>query len=1046
MRAAWGCSSAPPFFGQIDFEASLAEQIAASVKASVQRQPTRCRQTFEAAPYAAVWTVFSFLAARYGDDGWEVYPHLGQALGLDLETRYNRDVFKTAYRVACRQIGLRLSPSSLPTELFFAHLGVADAQSRHLASSLLQGTLRFGPPPEEDISELRQWQRQATLDGLENHARVQAALKNDSHAHYAQMFSAWRAGEAAQNRAGRVFFQELDKGAAALGVRGDRLIAQPDILWTEYGLSLMARSSQVRQSILHGGLSHPLSPSVPWSVPVPWPDELLWTAGQTRKPLRITPQLGEIFVFGLDTQKLAARLSRWAKEARVSARQVFLLAFKPFRILTERGAEASFAQGKTHIAIVDLGETPIRIETTEFQATIGLDFEPSIRMDAPVIGRCGAVPLHSSQGALEITSGAEVAEIGRVLRLSFGERSWLKSGVDFDENGVARVALGELGIPAAVDPDRLRVELLVKGTEDLPDARAELVGHFYLWPDTSDYDAEAPFRVARIPVNFLANTSEHLIPLAGGLAMDPGRAFRHAVLSLRLENRARDFAIPVRGTRLFHASLAQDKRKPVEIGTILVMGHAARHDSLIIRSTERRADLYVRGLVIRRPFLARSQWEVTASQLAPESPADDQVALLYDGGRRELLCRISHPIEPRRADLRLDPDQISITIELPFACEAIGLEIYREGEDTPRLSAIALDTTPLEEAAPDWLTAEVRSFEPSVLELAVERQAWTQEVGLGFVVVRRSGSPAFERLEDSHGRAFAIPLAAVRTEPSRLHQNKLISTLAPLLATTYQPECDQYVRQVLGPRLTSAVATIAARRLYSPLIAPVFAKPLHGEASFLSRLDLLASDRAPELFSADRAAFSTLASIPRARRLASLAKGREPSLPAPKVNPGAVEDLSELAAWLERADALPDADPLSGGALRQAFRLFRQTAQASDFAVCLEHETLGQTLKAVLNVYASSLERLLDHDEAAGTDRVGVRLAAYLSSFARAARAGRAGAFHAAVARRTGLPMGQVTPATSFAIQAATELFGYFMAFWTDADKTQSHELQGEAG
>ncbi len=1044
MRAAWGSSSAPPFFGQIDFEPSLAEQIAASVRASVKRQPTRCRQTFEVAPYASVWTVFSFLAARYGDGGWEVYPHIGQALGLDLEPPYNRDIFKTAYRVACSRIGLRLLPSSLPTELFFPHLGVANAQSRHLASSLLQGALRFGPPPEEDISELRQWQRRATLDGLENHARVQAALENDSHAHYAQMFGAWRSGETAKNRAGRVFFQELDKEAAALGVRGDRLVAQPDILWTEYGLSLMARSSRVRQSILHGGLSHPLSASVPWSVPVPWPNELLWTAGQTRKLLRITPQPGEIFIFGLDTQKLAARLSRWTKEARVSARQVFLLAFEPFRILTERGAEASFAQGKTHIAIVDLGETPVRIETTDFQATIGLDFEPSIRMNAPVIGRCGAVPLHSSQGALEITSGAEVAETSRVLRLSFGERSWLKTEVNFDENGVARVAIGELGIPSA-DPDRLRVELLVKGTEDLPGARAEIVGRFYLWPDTSDYNPEAPFRVARVPGNFLANTSEHLVPLAGGLAMDPGRGFRHAVLSLRIENRAHDFAIPVRGTRLFHASLTQDKRNPVEIGSILVMGHAARHDSLIIRSTEQRADLYVRGLVIRRPFLARSQWEVTASQLALESPADDQVALLHDGGRRELLCRISQPIEPRRADLRLDPNRISVAMELPFACEAIGLEIYREGEDTPRLSAIALDTTPLEEAAPDWLTAEVRSFEPSVLELAVERQAWTQEVGLGFVVVQRSGSPAFERLEDSQGRAFAIPLAAVRPEPSRLHQSKLISTLAPLLATTFQPECDQYVRQVLGPRLTSAVATIAARRLYSPLIAPVFAKPLHGEASFLSRLDLLAPDRAPELFSADRAAFSTLASIPRARRLTSLAKAREPSLPAPRVDPNAAEHLGELTAWLERADALPDADPLSGGALRQAFRLFRQTAHASDFALCLEHETVGQTLKAVLNVYASSLERLLDHDEAAGTDRVGVRLAAYLSSFARAARAGRAGAFHVAVARRTGLPVGQVTPATSLAIQAATELFGYFMAFWTDADTTQSQELQGEA-
>ena len=102
---------------------------------------------------------------------------------------------------------------------------------------------------------------------------------------------------------------------------------------------------------------------------------------------------------------------------------------------------------------------------------------------------------------------------------------------------------------------------------------------------------------------------------------------------------------------------------------------------------------------------------------------------------------------------------------------------------------------------------------------------------LGLVVTRRSEGLNFTRLEDSHGRAFALPLVAETTpEPDA---RKCLRALSAFMATAFQPQCDLVVRERLEPRLAAAVGRIAGRRLQSPLLAFYFTQPIHGEACFI---------------------------------------------------------------------------------------------------------------------------------------------------------------------------------------------------------------------
>ncbi len=1023
--------------GQLDIEPEMAGRVSATIKQAIMARLHMCEETFRTAPYASVWTVLQTLAQSYGEDGQTVYEPIGQALGLDLVPQGNRERFKIAYRSACSRVGLRLQDYTHPTGLFFSNVGVADAQTGPLAECLLRGVLRLGPPPEEDLSELRQWQRLSTREGLDAYKRMRTALANDNTAYYAQLFCNWRAGEHAGNAAGKTLFSELDRHSKAMGLTRSRLVASPHLMWTSSGLALLATPSAKHQIIKYEGVPYQITPGVPWTIPTPWPKALSWSSGGVNRSLSIRPEEDEVFIFALDTQRLVERLS-WSEEGVAApSREIFILSSRSFKVEDGSRDMESVQQDDMHVALAEIDDGGIVIRSGEDELRVERERDPGIRAEGPIMGRCGSLPLYASSGEIVVTSGAESSEAGRLLRVKFGGSVWFKENVSFDRDGRARISFAELDIPARADPDCLEVALLVKGADKKPGARAEIMARFFVWPGTDDFDASESFKVDVVPSNFLPNTSENLHHDSAGMWIDPSHGFRRAVLSLEIEGKTRDFEIPVRGTRLFRHMVSTERSSPVSLGSIVVLGHADRNDTLIVKSTERWADLYVRGTTIRRPFIGRSQWEISARQIDPEEPKDDQIALVFDNGRRDLLCRISKPVEPHRVEIKQGSEAIEALIEMPVRCDAIGLEIFGENRsDGPRVARVPLSGAPVDMAAPDWLRASVLSFDPQLVKIEIVRAAWEKEAAVGLIEVRESGSDHFYRLEDSQGRSFGLPLIARGCAAVTGRPDAAASALSRVMATRFQPHCDSIIRDELASRLHEIVSGVAARGLYSPILPLAFAAPLHGTGRFLSRLDLLDEGMAPEMFSAEPSAFSCLSGNPRARHLSRLPRGATIEVPEIIEQHSDMDEL--LSIWLKHIGNDGNRAPQEIGAesLRHAFIAYRQNAQSSDFMLCLQHETVGQTLKLILDRYSSSSADLLAFDDAAGTDRTGVKLASYLSSFARAARSGRASAFHGSVARRVGLPVSHVTPATSLSLQVAGELFAYFMMFWTLVERS----------
>jgi hypothetical protein len=94
----------------------------------------------------------------------------------------------------------------------------------------------------------------------------------------------------------------------------------------------------------------------------------------------------------------------------------------------------------------------------------------------------------------------------------------------------------------------------------------------------------------------------------------------------------REFRLAVRGDRLWHVRVAANDQRLVPRGARLSFGHANRHDTLVVRSADHEADIVVLGEVIRRPFFARTRYDIGAEIIErglkrADPDGDDRVVL-----------------------------------------------------------------------------------------------------------------------------------------------------------------------------------------------------------------------------------------------------------------------------------------------------------------------------------------------------------------------------------------------------------------------------------
>ena len=182
------------------------------------------RRLFCETPCLDVWATLAPLAENYGAEGAEIYRHISNGLGINLHDSANRPSFKAMYKEAAARIGIALVGND-PTPLFFAPLGVADAQIQALADALVAAMNRLGPPASEDTPSAVAWQRRALTWCPETLTRVRAAVRFDRVGYYAALANRWRANEPPETPQDKKLFVALDQAATARGMRRDRIVA-----------------------------------------------------------------------------------------------------------------------------------------------------------------------------------------------------------------------------------------------------------------------------------------------------------------------------------------------------------------------------------------------------------------------------------------------------------------------------------------------------------------------------------------------------------------------------------------------------------------------------------------------------------------------------------------------------------------------------------------------------------------------------------------------------------------------------------------------------
>jgi len=650
LRAAWTGLNSTPFLTDAALAAGDRDHYAMAARS------INVRTLFDRYPTLAVWAVLIPLAENYGADGSDVYRHISNALGRDYDHDLGaRNDLKTRFRQAARRLGLPVSGNK-PTELFFAPLGPVINQHNLLAKAFVGMALASGPPATEDTAAARKWQRGAAGGRFPNHTRINAAITFDQSAHCARRFDAWRRGATPISDQETHLFAAYDSAARAADRRRSDLVGPPSLFWTGDTLAFEAEPSPQPQALRLAAFPTPLKGGARISLAAPWPNSVTWSYGGLDVAVLAAPTPDEIVVFDADSGTLLARLGPEIHELETTGERQVVLSRAAFE--TERFGPARPSRDRSvYLAWTETGDRILMVDRPPL--VLKTPIEAAIWIDAPVLGRDGSRALHAADGNLRLRLDPEVGGGARILRARIGDLVRYAS-LDLGPTGDIQLPLAEFGLDAPADPVAVRFELLASGAAGDLAARAELATTAWIWPGL-DRDAGMG-DVLPLPSTFLQARSAGLLGIDGSLRILHSADHDTPILGLAHSEAVREFSLAVRGERLWQIRIGHQDRVLVPRGAQLSFSSAERHDGLQLRADDRDADLIVLGKRLKRPFFARTIFDITAEMIEAAGSADDRIALVRKSGRTDMLARLVKVFDP--AEIRLDRDGNDVVLRL----------------------------------------------------------------------------------------------------------------------------------------------------------------------------------------------------------------------------------------------------------------------------------------------------------------------------------------------------------------------------------------------
>lgn len=967
---------------------------------------------FSRFPTLGVWATLLPLVRAYGVNTADVYIHISEGLDRDLEDQRTREPFKALYRKAARTIGLPVSGNE-PTGLFFSPLGPVESQHAWLADAFVGMALTAGPPATEDTLAARRWQRMAIASRAPMRTRLKATIDFDQSAYVAERFGAWRRGEAPSTEVEAHLFAAYDRVTRGFGRQRSDIVGPPSLIWAGDRLGFEAEATRLPQALKLGPFPTPVASGARVLLAEPWPATVRWTCGSQAIELPAAPRDHETLAFEAATGAVLARLGPNDDRLECTSPHVVLLSRLAFRTKGFGDALPS-RDGAINIAWLDLGDEVIFDGRKPLK--IAAPSEPSLGIDASVLGRDGSRPLYGCDGELVLKVDPEIGGRARILRARMGDATRYL-GLDLPASGEMRIPLSKLGFDTESEPARAEFEVLAPGASGSSDSRAELALRAWVWPGLTAEAARGDW--LPLPRNFVPARSQ------GVAELDNQLQIRHdtevQILGLVARHLApgtvREFQLAARGERLWQNRVETKDRVLVPRGARILLGEANRHDSLQLKSDDRDADLLVLGERIRRPFYARTVFDIGASRLEVLGD-DDRIAFLRKDGRVDLLARILRSDDPSEISVQRSGTKTTLRF------------VPRQTEDALRLVVETADGRTIEGEAGFARTPVGRSL-PAGARTSYDPQTRMIEVELddslaaapasAQILLRHNGRHDFVPVEDARGAALAVPLDGSLPSPDQ----GALARLAGFLAMPRPEAVQGLFDEVLGPRYLAAFQVVGAARFVAPvrqvlyLVRPDGGPPLHDLAGV-----------APWIFEAGPHAFAGLGP---ATFLAPLS--RMATIPRPAALPEIRGDRP-LLAWLdilETAESGTIPAELSSDRLAHGFLSLRYHLRETGLSFLVQDTADATALRIICEPHIEDLDRLRLFDHQGGGDPSAARMVALLERFARAAALKEAGPFLDRIALRTGLPAATCGRLLTLAIRAGAECFAYFRILWHHA-------------
>ncbi|SIT05291.1 hypothetical protein SAMN05421759_11273 [Roseivivax lentus] len=958
----------------------------------------------------AIWGILAPLAENYAVADMEVYHHIAEFLHDDFSDTQSRNALKGSFRRAARKIGLPIPLINKP-DLFFIPLGPAQGQHTHLAQAFAWMALSYGPPATEDTSAARDWQRHAVEWGAPSGlTRLRATIRFDQSAHCARRFDQWRRGVTAQSPRETHLFEAYDRALARYGRHRSDLVGPPVTFWSGTTLAIEAESSRLSQSIKLGAVPTPLKSGGTLRIPSPWPQRLVWNCDGRSHDFDLAPDPDEVLVFDADSGTLLARRPATNDLLGVAAQNLVILSQ---RVFTTVGFGEGLPAEDPRFRVAWIG-TGDRVTFDDGQVlSFTRPAETTIWIESTALAHDASRRLLSCDGALIIQLDPEIGGRTRILRARHGDTRAFRE-ITVDADGQARIAFSDLGLDQQGDPVRVRFEVLAPGAAGDDEARAELATAAWIWPGMSRLDGD-PATMPK-PGNWNAARSAGLRETMNGLEVDEQADVEAPILGITDGEEVREFALVLQREVLWHHRQEDRGRDRVPRGRTLVLGHQARYDTLILASRDATADLLVLGKTTPRPFVARTKWEIGASQI--EAPTgDDRIALRRADGRIDVLARIHHLDDPRQIAFAETDSEIRLDITPGVPVDALRFRIER-ADGTVDQGDTSLGRRPVPMPPPPGVTVQ-HNLDTGALSIRI---AHVDRLPPGRLTLlgRVAGSPDFEPVADADDVTVAIGL------PGHLAtaDSASLKRLATYLAARSPAALGDQMRRALSPAYRACINSVGASRMVGAIKFPLLAIP--GGENATPRHDLVGV--APWIFESTPVALSGLDPATGLDGLGTMAHmPAVPDLPDPRGD-------RPLQDWIDRVDSdagLPEA--LAGWKLSNAFRSLRFKLTETDLRELTGDEPLARTVRLIIEPYAGDLDKIRAFDSGGGGDPVPARIVVAIERFARAAALNDLAEHVAGISHRTGLEIEDIGPALTLMLRAGIEVFAYFRPLWGHA-------------